>query len=93
MKRVVLCGVSHRGLSMYVEPILTTFRQTYSVVGLLDVDPLRLLKAEDTYETQDGDTTGDITGKLQDEFPTSAEGPGEYGLGWCAVCWLPWLRP
>ncbi|WP_168122455.1 Gfo/Idh/MocA family oxidoreductase [Paenibacillus sp. HB172176] len=49
MKRIVVCGVSHRGLSMYVEPILTTFHEQYCIAGLLDLDPQRFVESRKLY--------------------------------------------
>ncbi|CAG9620944.1 Gfo/Idh/MocA family protein [Sutcliffiella rhizosphaerae] len=41
MKKVAICGLSNRALNMFIEPIVHLFSGKYTIVGLLDVDPLR----------------------------------------------------
>jgi predicted dehydrogenase len=41
MKKYVVCGVSGRAMSMFIEPALKTFRDHAVIVGLLDTDPRR----------------------------------------------------
>lgn len=40
-KRYAVCGVSNRGLNMFIGPLLRTFQEHAELVGLLDVDPRR----------------------------------------------------
>lgn len=40
-RRYVVCGVSSRAISMWIQPIYEVFRGEAELVGLLDIDPFR----------------------------------------------------
>ena len=40
-KRYAVCGVSYRGIGMYIKPMVNQFAHCAELVGLLDIDPLR----------------------------------------------------
>ena len=40
-KRYVICGVSGRGIDMWLRSMYAHFRQQAELVGMLDIDPLR----------------------------------------------------
>jgi predicted dehydrogenase len=44
-KRYVLVGTGHRGLGMFAKPLATDFPTTASLVGMFDINPLRLAAA------------------------------------------------
>ena len=40
-KRYAVCGVSYRGIGMYIKPMVNQFAHCAELVGILDIDPLR----------------------------------------------------
>jgi len=42
MKRYAVVGVSHRALRMFIEPILTTYKEVAQIVAYLDISPERI---------------------------------------------------
>ncbi len=40
-KRYAVCGVSYRGIAMYIKPMAKQFAHCAELVGILDIDPLR----------------------------------------------------
>lgn len=40
-KRYVICGISGRGISMWIKSMYAHFKQHAELVGMLDIDPLR----------------------------------------------------
>ncbi len=40
-KKYAVCGLSERAMSMYIQPICSTFAESSVLVGLLDIDPVR----------------------------------------------------
>lgn len=48
MKKIVICGLSNRGIHMFLKPLMRDFRGAASLVGLLDIDPRRFEVAVET---------------------------------------------
>lgn len=63
MKRYAVCGVSNRGIKMFIESLAKNYSSVGRVVGLLDVDPLRFEACvQNVPQTKDAPTYG------EDEF-------------------------
>ncbi|MBD2844095.1 Gfo/Idh/MocA family oxidoreductase [Paenibacillus sp. IB182496] len=57
MKKYVVCGVSHRGLGLFVGSVVQTYNQRHRIVGLLDVDPKRFEECYRRYPETEGIAT------------------------------------
>ena len=63
MKMYAVCGVSNRGIKMFIESLAKNYSSVGRVVGLLDVDPLRFEACvQNVPQTKDAPTYG------EDEF-------------------------
>lgn len=49
MNKVIVCGISNRAMKMYIEAILTYFKQNNRIVGLIDPDPRRVELCKEKY--------------------------------------------
>lgn len=49
MKRIAICGLSNRALSMFIKPVLERYSNVASIVALLDQDPKRRQIVENDY--------------------------------------------
>lgn len=49
MNKVIVCGISNRAIKMYIEAILTYFKQNNRIVGLIDPDPRRVELCKEKY--------------------------------------------
>ena len=51
IKRYALCGVSARGIHMFLQPMYRTFPAYTQPVALLDIDPLRFAVTRDNHSS------------------------------------------
>lgn len=67
-KRYALCGVSNRGLYMYVRNMLKDFTHYADLVAILDIDPIRFEVCKDIYPA-----TANVPGYLPQDFERMIE--------------------
>ena len=54
MKRVAVCGLSHRAFNMFIKPLTEDFNEHYRITGLLDVDEKRYTLCQERFPSLRG---------------------------------------
>lgn len=54
MKRVVVCGLSHRAFNMFIKPLTEDFNEHYKITGLLDIDHHRYTLCQERFPSLRG---------------------------------------
>ena len=62
-KRYAVCGVSYRGIAMYIKPMVNQFAHCAELTGILDIDPLRFQICKELVPE-----TKDVSAYLADDF-------------------------
>lgn len=54
VKRVVICGLSHRAFNMFIKPLIEDFHEHYMITGLLDIDTRRYTLCQERFPSLRG---------------------------------------